>query len=66
MCKCENEKKYDTSFCFSWHRLLCHSLVRSEKPSTVDGRLSTEEQTVQECDATGDAMKVKAGLIKIS
>ena len=35
-----------------WHRLLCHSLVRSEIMSTVDCQRSIEEQTVQECDAT--------------
>ena len=31
---------------------LCHSLVRSEQRSTVDGQRSTQEQKVQVCDAT--------------
>jgi len=43
-----------------YHRLLCHSLVLSGKPSTVDSRLSTEESTAQECDATSDAMCTEA------
>jgi len=31
-------KNYGTSFWVSWHRLLCHSLVHSEKLSSVDGK----------------------------
>jgi len=44
-----------TGFCNITHRLLCHSLVRSGKPSAVNGRLPAEEQKVQVCDARDDA-----------
>ena len=40
---------------------LCHSLVRSEQRSTVDGQRSTQEQKVQVCDATKLNRITKAG-----
>ncbi|CAN5393771.1 hypothetical protein BH10BAC2_BH10BAC2_49890 [soil metagenome] len=42
-----------------------HLYVR-KKPSTVDGLLSTEIQSVQECDATEYYSSTKAGFKKIN
>jgi len=63
---------FETSYTTSIKLLLCHSLERSEQYSTSHESRATSfgqklvahsYSSVQVCDATGDAMKNKAGFI---